>query len=220
MYQYCLKMCYLHSLKCAGVIKKFTILECKNGLVYCQILVDQNLGLEVHFSPIYWATHHKRDPIIITNTLTCNWPNWVKSAKWLKTHFVLVKLQAGQVVANFVRTLKPNNHHNFGPICFLSKLPPCTTNQSWLNLDLGLINLASLPSTQVGDHPPQLCICLTVCIRVKSQIYFYKRYIVFLMKAKGQNQRGCLEYSMGSQEFTTIAHMCGDLLHRKTLGIS
>ena len=33
MYQYCLKMWYLHSLECAGVIKKLTILERINGLV-------------------------------------------------------------------------------------------------------------------------------------------------------------------------------------------
>ena len=33
VYQYCWKMWYLHSLECAGVIQKLTILEHKNGLV-------------------------------------------------------------------------------------------------------------------------------------------------------------------------------------------
>ena len=33
VYQYCLKMWYLRSLERAGVIQKFAILECKNGLV-------------------------------------------------------------------------------------------------------------------------------------------------------------------------------------------
>ena len=33
VYQYCLKMWYLHSSERAGIIQKFAILECKNGLV-------------------------------------------------------------------------------------------------------------------------------------------------------------------------------------------
>ena len=33
VYQYCLKMWYLCSQECVGVIQKLTILECKNGLV-------------------------------------------------------------------------------------------------------------------------------------------------------------------------------------------
>ena len=33
VYQYCLKLWYLCSLECAGVIQKLTILECKNDLV-------------------------------------------------------------------------------------------------------------------------------------------------------------------------------------------
>ena len=33
VYQHCLKICYLRSLKSAGVIQKFAILERKNGLV-------------------------------------------------------------------------------------------------------------------------------------------------------------------------------------------
>ena len=33
VYQYCLKMWYLHPLEHAGIIQKLTILECKNGLV-------------------------------------------------------------------------------------------------------------------------------------------------------------------------------------------
>ena len=56
------------SLERAGSIQKQTILERKNGLVYCTILVYQYLGLEVRFS-IFFSMCFPHDQKYIQNNI-------------------------------------------------------------------------------------------------------------------------------------------------------
>ena len=54
VYQYCLKMWYLHSLERAGVIQKLAILERKNGLVLSNTRVPVSGTWSILFPEFFW----------------------------------------------------------------------------------------------------------------------------------------------------------------------